>query len=309
MTTLSRRDLPEVRLARRHHGVLTRDQLREVGLSEAAIRHRVRSGRLFRVHRGVYAVGRPDLTREGRWLAAVRACRAGALLGLVPAGLLWRIIERGDERPHVIVPGGAGRRGHAGLRVHRSLSLVPGDATERHGIPVTTPSRTLVDLARVLDAKALKRAVRQAERLRLVDLVALRARVAAPTTDVAAARLRRLLANYVPAPLEGDLEEVFHDLCIRHGLPLPEAQVPFGDYRVDFLWPDAGFVVEVDDRTTHETLVARVDDAAKDRYLASLGLEVARYPGVELTRRPAAVAREISAALARRRRALGAKPS
>jgi predicted transcriptional regulator of viral defense system len=109
MTTLSRQ-----RLVRRQHGLITTRQLRQIGLTTAAIRHAVDTGGLHRVHRGVYAVGRPDLTRHGPWLAAVLACGEGALLSHGPAALLWGISESGDERPHVTVPGDNGRLAPAG---------------------------------------------------------------------------------------------------------------------------------------------------------------------------------------------------
>ena len=88
MATISRPNLERLALVRRQYGVVTYAQLRTLGLSREAVRHRERVGRLHRLYVGVYAVGRPDLTRHGRWLAAVLACGEGALLSHGPAALL-----------------------------------------------------------------------------------------------------------------------------------------------------------------------------------------------------------------------------
>src|SRR6266480_651785 len=85
-------------LAARQHGLVTRAQLRDAGLSPEAIRHRVRTGRLHRAHRHVFAVGRPELTREGVWLAAILAGGEGAALSHLCAAALWEIWERPPPR-------------------------------------------------------------------------------------------------------------------------------------------------------------------------------------------------------------------
>src|SRR4051812_3199772 len=125
MTRNSRPDPGLLALARRQHGVVSTAQLAELGLTRDAIANRAATHRLHRVHQGVYAVGRPDLTRHGRWLAAVLACVDGTALSHGPSGLLWEILERGDERPHVTVPTHAGRRRRPGIIVHRSATLSP----------------------------------------------------------------------------------------------------------------------------------------------------------------------------------------
>src|SRR4051812_3807674 len=78
-------------LARRQHGVITRAQLLTGGVSAEGIKHRVAKGRLHPVRRGVYAVGRPQLTRQGNWMAAVLAAGPGAALSHFAAGALWEI--------------------------------------------------------------------------------------------------------------------------------------------------------------------------------------------------------------------------
>src|SRR3954451_14626305 len=133
-------------LARRQHDVIAREQLLALGFSSDAIKHRVLRGRLHPVHRGVYAVGRPQLSRLGEWMAAVLACGPGAALSHASAAALWEI--RPDRRGplHVSVPVATYPR-RPGIAVHRRIALAESDLTRRHGIPVTTPLCTLVDLA------------------------------------------------------------------------------------------------------------------------------------------------------------------
>ena len=140
------------RLAAREHGVLTTAELVACGLSTSAINRAVNAGRLHRIHRGVYAVGHPRLTEHGRWLAAVKACGAGAALSHQSAAQLSRMLFfAANLRPvHVTVPGTGGRRRRKGIVVHRSSTLRPNEIVLRDGIPTTNPRRTLADLRSLL---------------------------------------------------------------------------------------------------------------------------------------------------------------
>src|ERR687898_470768 len=117
-------------LAERQHGVVTRAQLLERGFSPKAIRHRVARGRLHPVFRGVYAVGRPQLTQHGRWMAAVLACGPNAALSHGAAGALWRLRTQPRGELEVSVPA-AERHRVPGVRVHRRAHLGPDDITRR----------------------------------------------------------------------------------------------------------------------------------------------------------------------------------
>jgi very-short-patch-repair endonuclease len=132
-------------IAGRRHGVVTFEQLLRAGLTPAGITRRVQAGRLHRVHRGVYAVGTPVLTQEGRWLAAVLACGPEAVLSHASAAKLWSISPRCPQWADVTIPGHNGRRRRKGIALHRSTTLGPNDTTIRRGIPVTTHARTLRD--------------------------------------------------------------------------------------------------------------------------------------------------------------------
>ena len=294
MTTISRLHLGEV---------VDHATLRALGFTNEAIRHAIRSGRLHPRHRGVYAVGRAQISREGVWLAAVLACGAGALLSQAPAALHLRLLERADQRPHVSVPTQAGRKTPRGVTLHRAATLTPNDRTIHEGIPVTTVERTLIDLARTGERRALRAAVRAAERLHRTDLGALRTRAAEPRHSIGHARLYALLSEYVLASglSDSELEARFLELCARHRLPAPERQVQIGSFRVDFLWRAERLIVETDGRATHDTEVAFLDDRVRDRALAAIGYEVMRFTWAEVTLRPRAVAGEVRAALKRRR--------
>jgi predicted transcriptional regulator of viral defense system len=151
-------------LVERQHGVVANRQLAALGMERSSVHWRVKSGRLHPVRRGVYAVGRPELSRHGRWMAAVLACGPGAALSHGSAAALWGF----DFEPRGLIeaslpPGRRCRR--PGIRAHRRTALRPGDVTEHEGIPVTSPVRTLIDQATRLPPARLERAVNEADKL------------------------------------------------------------------------------------------------------------------------------------------------
>ena len=134
------------RIAANQHGVISVGQLAEAGLSPAMINRRVRAGYLHRFYRGVYAVGHTDLSKEGRWIAAVFACGPGAVLSHGSAAHLWKLSPKCPPSAHVTVPTHAGRANRRGIVLHRSATLTKRDVTRRKNIPVTTPARTKRDM-------------------------------------------------------------------------------------------------------------------------------------------------------------------
>ena len=155
-------------LARAQHAVLTRSDLLGLGFSKIAIEHRVATGRLHPIARGVYAVGRAELSREGRWMAATLACGGGAVLSHRSAAELWGIGHELERRIHVTIRrrSGLARRG---IKVHTRTSLDASSFVLRLGIPVTDPIQTLIDLATELKPLRLERAVNEADKHDLVD--------------------------------------------------------------------------------------------------------------------------------------------
>jgi hypothetical protein len=277
------------RVAERQHGNVTRAQLETIGLSRNEIDDRCDWGWLIRRHTGVYAVGHVPRTRESRWLAAVLALGVGAVLGYVAAGAHWRMLP-GAAITEVIVPTTAGHRRRDGIVVHRQR-LPPTHVTVHHDIPVTTPLRTLLDLASVLSLGALAKAFEQAQVLLHLPPAPLAAEVLSRPRQRGNAKLRRILAGAVdPRDVRSVLELRFLRMCAAYGIPRPDVNVRIGAWMLDFLWPDFGLVVETDGYEFHRTAAARRRDATKDQFLRSIGLDVVRLTWADVTERTAVTA-------------------
>jgi uncharacterized protein DUF559/putative AbiEi antitoxin of type IV toxin-antitoxin system len=286
-------------LAARQHGVVALHQLAALGLAPGAVDRRVFTGRLHRVHAGVYAVGHPRLTQRGCWMAAVLACGEAALLSHRSAAELWGIGTYLDIRIDVTVPDRSGRhRPH--IAVHRPRSLPEEDRGELDGIPVTTPARTIRDLASVVGASRLQRAFHEADRLGLLDVPALAALCTRTSGRRGAGRLRALLATHIgPSPgTRSALEHRFLDLCHRAGLPTPAINVPVCDYEVDALWPAQRLVVELDGYAFHHARKAFETDRTRDAALQLAGYRVLRVTHRRLVDDPSAVIETIRKLLA-----------
>ena len=256
--------------------MVTRNQLTVLGLSANGIAQWVRAGRLIRLHAGVYALGHDQLKREGRWLAAVMACGPGAVLSHRDAAALWELRPCNSALIDVTVPSQNGRR-RPGIRVHRSGRLAAGGVTERSGVPVTTVARTLLDLADILDRQALRRAVTEAEYRGRLDHASL---IAAVQNNPG--RRGRKLMQAVEGKrhrTRSPLEDRFLRLLERRGVEEPESGVWIEGYEVDFMWPRAGLVVELDGIAAHGTRAAVRRDRERDRVLWRAGLRTMRLTG------------------------------
>ena len=205
------------RLVDRQHGVVARWQLLELGLSPRSVQHRLSTGRLHQVRRGVYAVGRPQLTRHGRWMAAVLSCGRDAALSHDDAGALWGMRPFMGVPTQVSVPAGTYRR-RPGIVVHRRADL---EVTRRHGIPVTTPIATLVDIAPGLGRDALEGAINEADKLDLVNPEQLRAALDALVPRPGLGVLRETLDRRTFTLTDSRLERLFLPIARRAGLSKP----------------------------------------------------------------------------------------
>jgi hypothetical protein len=263
-------------LAERRHGVVSVSELIELGLDHAAIARRVRAGRLHRLHRGVYAVGHRRLTGHGAWLAAVLACGPDAVLSHRSAAALWCLRTTAAAKADVTVPWTSGRRGNRVIAVHRPRLAAP--ATVHDAIPVTTPGRTLLDLATVLPKRALEKAAEAAEALRL-DVVV-------DPGHPGARRLAAAMAHDLTYTTRSVLEDAFLALCERHGLPRPLVNHVVAGYEVDFCWPEERLIVEVDGFERHGTRAAFERDRARDARLTASGWRVLRFSYVQVFRQP-----------------------
>jgi very-short-patch-repair endonuclease len=293
----NRADVRVAALAADEWSVLSLDELRACGLTRKQVAARAASGRLHRRYRGVYVVGHAKPPLEGLWLAAVKACGPGAVLSHFAAASLWRLLDRDGRYPAVTVRG-SGTRVHRGIRVHRA-ALSSADVTRHRGIPVTSPLRTLLDLAAVVPAPTLRRAVRQALALRLVHHGALLAAVLSAGRRPGVRALRGILGDG-PAPTRSELEDVVLDLIRRAGLPMPDVNVALtlDGRRVvpDFRWPERQLIVEADGAAWHDDPLARADDAERQALLEAHGERVLRVSWRQAVGSPARTLARIAAA-------------
>ena len=262
------------RLVRAQHGVVSRAQLLALGMSPEAIRHRLANGRLHKLWPGVYAVGRPEVTREGWWMAAVLACGERAALGFSSAAALWGIGEYGTGRIEVIVPGEVARR-RQGIRIRRRKGLGGDDVCVHRGIRVTTPIATLIDLATWLSPADLETAVNSADRL--VTPEALRAALDELPHRRGAPALRRLLDARTFRLTDSVLERRFLPLVAAAGLPIPLTQQRVNGFRVDFHWPQLNLVVETDGLRYHRTAAQQATDRRRDQAHTAAGTTHLRF--------------------------------
>lgn len=226
--------------------------------------------------RGVYAVGRPELTLHGRWMAAVLACGPGAVLSHGSAAALWGVLPERGGTIEVAVPTASARR-YAGVRVHRREGLGSADVTRHMGIPVTTLVLTLIDLASSLHLAQLERAVNEADRLDLIDPSSLRAALEAYAGRAGVARLRELLDRRTFRLTDSDLERLFLPLVSQVGLPLPLTRQRLNGFRVDFFWPDLRLVVETDGLRYHRTPSQQARDQVRDQAHLAAGFTPLRF--------------------------------
>jgi very-short-patch-repair endonuclease len=284
-------------LAARQHGVVHVGQLYAAGLDKDAIARRVAAGWLHRLHRGVYAVGHLALTPRSHQLAAVYAYRPAGLLSHRSAAALWGLL-RSAPRIEVTVPRAC--RPRSGIVLHRSRRIHEEDRRVVDGIPVTSVARTMVDLAEGPE-RYLLAAVREAKIRRLFDLRAIDRTLERLPGRRGRHRLRRVLGSYRPesAFTRSGAERRLVEVCRDHRLPVPQANVWIDEFEVDFYWPDARIVVELDSPTFHLTTHAFHADRRRDRVLAGQGIQVVRVPLDDLER-PEALASELARILARR---------
>jgi very-short-patch-repair endonuclease/predicted transcriptional regulator of viral defense system len=265
-------------LARRQHGVIARVQLLELGFSSEAIRHRLSNGRLFRIRRGIYAVGSPIINQHARWMAAVLACGDGAVLSHSSAAALWRIGYEPRRGPIEISLPSPSRRRHPGLRIHRRPSLnLERDTTREYDIPVTTPIQTLIDMSLRLDRSGVERMVNEADKHNLTSPPQIRRALDQRVGEPGVARLRHILDRRTFRLTKEELERLFLPLAVRAGLPVPLTGQWVNEFEVDFYWPDLGLVVETDGLRYHRTPAEQARDRLRDQAHTAAGLTPLRF--------------------------------
>jgi very-short-patch-repair endonuclease len=277
-------------LARRQHGLVSYRQLKALGLDKSAVERRVRRGGLHRMRRGVYAVGHTNLTREAHLLSAVFACGDRAVLSHKSAAELWRLRPAKGPRVDVTVPSGGTRARRGAVIVHRSP--VPADhRTVRERIPVTTPVRTIIDLADCSPRRELERAMDEALYLGW-DLSSLQPLPGRRGAGVLTAVLKDHEAGTTRT--RSDFEELLLDLCRQYDLPQPLVNQTIEGYEVDFIWPQARLIVEADGWSAHRSRTAFERDRLRDATLETAGWRVVRITWRRLVREPEAIAAQLA---------------
>lgn len=286
-------DVRVATLATRQHGMVSTAQLRGLGMSKDGILQRVRRGRLHPYCRGVYVVGHTALTREARLWVAVLACGgpSAAVVSHRSAAAVWDLVA---------APGGPvdvttlrQSKSTRAIRVHRSRTLRPADITDHDGLPLTTPTRTLIDLADVLSPQRLERVVHRAEILRLLDAAAVQRQLDAPGRRSATIRAALETLGVGTQVTRSVLEERMLRLVAHHRLPRPLVNFVVEGHEVDFFWSAARLCVETDGAGTHLTPTAFELDRERDAQLTLAGYRVVRFTWRQLRDRPQTVAATI----------------
>jgi very-short-patch-repair endonuclease len=271
------------------HGLVTRKTLLGKGVSPAQIRRRLQRGSLHREYPGVYRVGHRAPSIEARYLAAVLACGASALLIARPAAYLWGLVRGTPPPPEVMAPV---RRRVKGVATRRVRRIHSGEAAKCRAVPVTTVPRTLVDLARVLPEPALARACHEAEvRFETTpeDIEAVLTRL--PNAR-GARQLRRVLHGEVPVTLSR-LESTFLRRLGKAKLPTPQTNRPAGSRRVDCRWPSHRLTVELDSYRYHRSRHSWEADRRREREAYARGDEFRRYTWADVQEDPRLMLREL----------------
>lgn len=270
------------RLASRSHGVVIRAQLLDAGISHDEIRHRLGTGALIRVHRGVYRVGHVAPSLEAGYLAAVWACGDRALLCGPAAAFVLGVIRGRPPLPEVMAPV---KRRPSGVRTHRVAQIDPRDITAARGIPVTTVPRTLVDVAAVLPDDELARACHEAGVRYRTTPREVEAVLERRSNTPGAAKLRRVISGDTPLLLS-KLEAGFLRRLCKAAVPLPETNRPAGDHYVDCRWPEQRLTVELDSYRFHHSRQAWEQDRRREREARARGDEFRRYTWADVFEQP-----------------------
>lgn len=287
------------KIGTRQDGVVTWHQLRTAGVGEGAIKHRANNGHLHRRHRGVYIVGHGALARTAKEQAALLACGDKAVIGHWSAAYLWGLIKAPPDQVHVTVIGAA-RRPRNGIMIRRTTCLSRQDIRRRQGLRLTSPARTIIDLAAHADLRTLERLTAEARVLKLLRDGELEKALARAGRRPGVARMRALLHHESgPVLTRSEAERRMRRLVQAAGLPIPVANARVGGYEVDFYWPGKRVIVEVDGYEFHGHRAAFERDRRKGLALTAGGDELIRISAGQLVYEPVWLAAHLAQALAK----------
>lgn len=298
-------------LARGQHSVFSGGQAVRRGISRKSLRSRVASGRLVRVDHDVFLIAGAPLTWQGKVLVAILGAGHGALASHRTAAALWGFDGYGRGVPEITVPRGQRFR-RRDVRVHSSTDLDRSGRRTRERIPVTDPSRTLLDLARRTRDDRLLAAIESARTLGLTSWTELLATLVrhARRGRPGVRRLRRVIAANIHRDEVTDsaLELLALALFREHGLPEPVLHHRLVDEggrllaEIDLAYPELRIAIELDGSVHRERAVFEKDRPRQNRIVLE-GWIILRFTWADVTERPDEVIAAVRRALALARRA------
>jgi len=223
------------------------------------------------------------------------------------ACVLHRLVPRPEDGPKIEVRVPPDRRPRTrGVRFHRMRPLEPDEITTVESVRVTTPARSLIDLAGVSPRAEVERALARAIRKKMLDGRDLLAQLSREPRRAGVGILRAMLGAGGPNPsfTRSEAEARLLAVIRRARLGVPEVNVAVLGYEVDFLWRAEKLVVEVDGRAFHSSEGAFERDRRRDRHFAAHGHQVLRVTWRQITREPERLVGELGMALGFARSAL-----
>jgi hypothetical protein len=293
-------------LAANQRGLITNDQLDECGVPSSTRFDWLGAGRLQLVHEGVFRLAGAPVTFDQYCLAATLAGAPACYLSHRAAAQKWEMYDFEGVIDVVVARPRLPRLKE--VNVHRSRDLDRFHMPRLpHGIPITPPALTLLDLGAVVDWWIVREAMEQAFVKKLVTPTGLEAayQIVARPGRRGAGVIRQLLENRSLGTKGADAksEVKFADLCGKFGLPKPVFHfVVFDEHGVfvaepDFAYPDRKIAIEIDSVSIHGTADALQNDLERQNKLVNLGWTVLRFSWHDLKFRPEYVIRTVQRCL------------
>jgi very-short-patch-repair endonuclease len=284
-------------LAGRQDNVLSREQLIFLGVGRSAIARRLENGRWQRLHRSVYLIGPAPPTPRAKARAAIFACGEGAVISHRTAGEMWGLMPPGGD-VHVTVPGR--NPGHRrGVRIHRVNNLFPDEIVVRDGVALTSPARTICDIAGTESRSDTERVLAEARVQRMVTNRQLESVIVRAPTLKGSSVIRGLLrAESETGYTRSNAELRMKKLIRAAGLAQPLINAPLLGFSADFLWPAEKLIVEVDGYRFHGHRSRFESDRRRDQRLVAAGYRVIHVTWIQLRDHPISVIASLAQALA-----------
>jgi very-short-patch-repair endonuclease len=286
-------------VAAKQHGVFTRTQALNVGFTPEQVDYRVEIGRWIVLAAGLYSIAGAVVNWEGRVMGAVLLSDPGSAASHRTASSLWQVLPRAAGPVEILTSLDGYHGVLEGRVVRRAMHLGPRDVRRIGPIPVTSPARTLVDLAGVVTPNELEAALDEFAGLRLIPVNAIRTYIADRHLEhrAGAGELRELLKDRAEGVPQKELERRFLRLVRTYGLPRPVRQQPSGPSKIDFAYPELMIAIEVDGWNSHGTPRALDSDLHRQNGLVLRRWTIMRFTWKQITEEPDVVAAEIRLAI------------